>query len=269
MKKLLLSFAIVLLGFTVVMDDADARRVGGGRSIGAQRQTPPQRQAAPAQKTPQSPTSAAPKRNWLGPVAGLAAGLGLAALASHLGLGEEMGSFLLILLVVVGGMFLFRLMSRKMPQLQPQGAGGNGQTRFESLQPASGAANTGGYTHELPADFDRDAFLRVAKVNFVRLQAANDAGNLDDLREFTTPEVFAELKLDIDERQGKPQHTEVVTLEAELLDVGTLSNKHFASVLFSGLIREEAETENFTEIWHLTKSIDGASGWVVAGIQQQ
>jgi predicted lipid-binding transport protein (Tim44 family) len=269
MKKLFLSFAIILFSFTVIMDDASARRMGGGRSIGTQRQaTPPsQRQATPAQAP--TPANAAPKRGWLGPVAGLAAGLGLAALASRLGLGEEMGSFLLILLVVVGGLFLFRLISRKAPQLQPQGAGGNGQfPRFESLQPASGAANTGNYAHNIPADFDRDAFLRVAKVNFVRLQAANDAGNFDDLREFTSPEVFAELKLDIDERQGKSQQTEVVTLEAELLDVGTLSGKHFASVQFSGLIREEEAAEHFTEIWHLAKPIDGASGWVVAGIQQ-
>jgi hypothetical protein len=69
-----------------------------------------------------------------------------------------------------------------------------------------------------PPGFDAAAFERQAKVNFIRLQAAHDAGNLDDIREFTTPEMYAEIKLDIDERHGAGSRTEVVTLNAQVLE---------------------------------------------------
>ena len=122
----------------------------------------------------------------------------------------------------------------------------------------------------IPQDFDVDGFLRVAKLNFVRLQAANDAKNLDDLREFVAPEIFAEIKLEMDERGNAPQQTDVVTLNAELLEVVTESHQHIASVRFSGMIRETANgpAAPFEEIWNLGKPVDGSRGWVVAGIEQ-
>ena len=122
----------------------------------------------------------------------------------------------------------------------------------------------------VPAGFDTQAFLRIAKLNFVRLQAANDVKNLDDIREFVNPELFAEIKTQMDERGNAPQQTDVVTLNADLLEVITESSRHVASVHFSGTIREvvSATAEPFDEIWNLSKSVDGNGGWVVAGIQQ-
>jgi predicted lipid-binding transport protein (Tim44 family) len=122
----------------------------------------------------------------------------------------------------------------------------------------------------VPADFDTNSFLRIAKLNFVRLQAANDAKNLDDIREFVSPEFYAEVKLQMDERGNAPQQTDVVTLNAELLDVTTEANRHVASVHFSGMIRETsgAAAEPFNEVWNLSKPIDDSKGWIIAGIQQ-
>jgi predicted lipid-binding transport protein (Tim44 family) len=120
-----------------------------------------------------------------------------------------------------------------------------------------------------PPGFDEVAFARQAKVNFIRMQAANDAGNLDDLREFTTPEMYAELKLDIDDRQGKEQHTEVMTINAETLEALEEGNRQIVSVRFYGTLREDGEsTTTFDEVWHMTKPLTGNQGWVVAGIQQ-
>ncbi|MDR1661403.1 MAG: 39S ribosomal protein L45, partial [Azoarcus sp.] len=122
----------------------------------------------------------------------------------------------------------------------------------------------------VPADFDAEAFLRVAKLNFVRLQASNDAGNLDDIREFTAPEVFAEIKLQLDERGPAAQRTDVVQLDAELLEAVTEGKQHVASVRFHGLIREQADAPAapFDEVWALTKPVSGERGWVIAGIRQ-
>ena len=121
-----------------------------------------------------------------------------------------------------------------------------------------------------PPGFDVDAFAREAKLNFIRLQAAFDAGNLDDMREFLAPEMFAEVQLQLQERGTAPQQTDVVQLNAALLEVVTEGNRHIASVRFNGLIREEkdAAPSNFDEVWNLVKPVDGSRGWLVAGIQQ-
>jgi predicted lipid-binding transport protein (Tim44 family) len=121
----------------------------------------------------------------------------------------------------------------------------------------------------LPADFDAAAFKRIAKMIFIRLQAANDSADLDDLRAFTTPELFAALRLDLQERGAAPQRTDVATLDAELLDFAQDSKRQIVSVRFHGLIREEIDgaATPFDEMWHLVRPLDGSKSWVIAGIQ--
>jgi predicted lipid-binding transport protein (Tim44 family) len=144
-------------------------------------------------------------------------------------------------------------------------------------RPGSDAGASASTTHEapvaaagIPADFDVVGFERQAKVSFIRLQAANDAANLDDLREFTTPEMFAELKANILERGDVPQKTEVLEINAEVLEVVEESSRYVISVRFSGLIREESDApaESISEIWHLVKPRLTNGGWLLAGIQQ-
>lgn len=289
MKHLFLSLFAAVLALTLHIPDAEAKRFGGGKSAGQQRDSLPQRQATPQRNADNPQQQAAPQQNaaanpggkpsWLGPVAGIAAGLGLAALASHLGLGEEFASVLLIALLVMGGLLLFRLLARARTQpaahaggLQyaAMGAGGGIAQPEPSmtgvaapLQPVTGATN-------LPAGFDAEGFVRQAKLNFIRLQAAYDAGDLDDIRTFTTPEMYAEIKLQLDERGVAPQRTDVVRLDAEVLECVEESDRLVVSLRFHGLIREEADAPatDFDEIWHLTRPKGGKGGWVVAGIQQ-
>jgi predicted lipid-binding transport protein (Tim44 family) len=112
--------------------------------------------------------------------------------------------------------------------------------------------------------------VRNAKVQFIRLQAANDAGNLDDIRQFTTPEMFAELQMDIAEHVAAEQQTEVVSVEADVIEVVQEPTRYVVSVRFSGLIREGkgAPAEPFDEMWHLVKARAGTQGWLLSGIQQ-
>jgi predicted lipid-binding transport protein (Tim44 family) len=93
---------------------------------------------------------------------------------------------------------------------------------------------------------------------------------MDDIREFTSPEMFAEIKMQYQERGNKSQETDVMQLNAELLEVVTEDSRHIASVHFSGQLREDANAapEAFAETWHLVKPADGSRGWNVAGIQQ-
>ena len=220
----------------------------------------------------------------MGPLAGLAAGLGLAALLSHLGLGEGLADVMLILIVVAAAVFALGMLFRKRPlesdpmsePMQYAGIGGPsmGPPR-DAIAPASPStsptpASVAAISRAIPADFDQDGFLLVAKFNFIRLQAASDAGNLDDIREFTSPEMFAEIKMGMAERGNAKQETDVVQLNGDVIEVVEEASRYVVSIRFTGLIREEqgAPAAPFDEIWHMTKPTDGSRGWVLAGIQQ-
>jgi predicted lipid-binding transport protein (Tim44 family) len=280
MNKALIALFAAVFSLVLVVDDAEARRIGGGRSSGMQRNVTPQSPTAPAQNAvPAKPTQAQPAAapqpsgmsRWLGPLAGLAAGIGLAAMLSHFGLGEGFASIIMMLLIGMAVFFVIRLLfRRRAPQSQPLQYAGNtpAPMRFEA-PPGGGGAAASAATGSIPAGFDVDGFLRQAKLNFVRLQAANDRGDMDDIREFTSPEVFAEVKMQYQERGSKAQETDVMQLNAELLEVVTEDSRHVASVHFSGQLREDnGAPEAFAEVWHLAKPVDGSRGWNVAGIQQ-
>ncbi|WP_013587099.1 Tim44 domain-containing protein [Paraburkholderia phenoliruptrix] len=305
----LIAMVGLIVAGSVASLDAEARRMGGGRSIGRQSNTV-QQQAAPSQPAPTNPAmqqraqpapapapapAAQPNRSrWLGPIAGLAAGLGIAALLSHFGLGGAfagaMANVIVIAVLAMIGIWLVRrFMGRKRDASQPAYAGHspslNSGAAGYTQEPRYTAPPTGSYlepqgnplttpsvnaTPSVPAGFDSDAFLRNAKVYFVRLQAAWDVGNIDDIREFTTPEMFAEVRVDLASRGAEKNQTDVVQLNADLLGVEERANEYFASVRFSGLIREApgAAAEPFVEVWNLSKANRPGEGWLLAGIQQ-
>ncbi|MFZ2650088.1 MAG: Tim44-like domain-containing protein, partial [Burkholderiaceae bacterium] len=231
--------------------------------------------------------------SWMGPLAGLAAGLGIAALMSHLGLGEEFGNFLMMALLAVAAIFLVRLLMRRFgpqPSSAPAGmqfagsAGGAGAGSGALPMPAPTGGSGSAWTSAsrvnsqpqrdtalaLPADFDAAAFERVAKMIFIRMQAANDTGDLNDLRAFTTPEMFASLRLELQERGAGAQQTDVVKIDAQVLDFCSEAQRHVVSVRFHGLIREDKDgaAQPFDEVWHLVKPVDASREWAIAGIQQ-
>lgn len=287
MKKFFVCLFVALFSFAGLLPDAEARRMGGGGNLGMQRQAAPKappQQNLNRQATPNQPAAGAKNRSWLGPIAGLAAGLGLAALFSHLGLGEGLANFVMLALLVLGGVMLVRFLMRR---ASPARAGGDrmayaGPAAADSSAPTaqpfqsshSGSASTAAASAPSSAqafgDFDVDAFVKQAKVQFIRLQAAHDEGNLDDIRDFTSPEIFAEIRLQLSDRGQAANRTDVVELNAEVIDVVEEDNRYIVSVRFTGLIREQqdAAPAPFDEIWHLTKPSQGDRGWVIAGIQQ-
>lgn len=308
MKRILIALMVALSASTMVIADAEAKRLGGGGSFGRQSQgfsrpapthTPNQsstqnqanqaRPAAPA-NTPQGvpPRPASPWKNILG---GALLGLGLGALLSHFGIGgalaSAIGTFLMLALIVVAVMFLVRLFRGRNGGAQPRPAYAGAQpyarnqdnrtpeigSRLEpQMRPAAFSTEpvTDTAAPAVPAGFDTASFLRHAKTYFIRLQAAWDRADVNDIREFTTPEMFGELRLQLQERGASANHTDVVSLEGELLGMETLADEYLASVKFSGMIKEDegAPAAPFAEIWNLTKPVSGPGGWLLAGIQQ-
>lgn len=312
MKRLLSLLTLVFaVGLSSVALEAEAaKRMGGGKSMGTQRQAAPDK--APTAATPAAAgtaaagAAAAPSRSWMGPVAGLAAGLGIAALASHLGFGDELASMVMMGLLAAAIMVAVGFFMRKRAAAQKANAAGPGGLQYahvnpgtardtnnraeqnalayKVLMPANSGSNSSsksglgigsgvgaaGSASRFPADFDVAAFERNAKVNFIRLQAANDAGDLDDIRQFTTPEMFAELKMELADRGDSVQKTDVVNINTNVIEVDEDTDRYLVSVRFTGVIRDGSNEpdEAFDEIWHLTKSRLGSSGWVLSGIQQ-
>ena len=110
MSKFFTLFFVALISFGLIAPDADAKRMGGGSSIGKQRSTTSQQTAAPA-KPVQAPAAAPAGGNkWLGPLAGLAAGGLLASMFMGGGLAGGMGNILMILALVGGAFFIFRML---------------------------------------------------------------------------------------------------------------------------------------------------------------
>ena len=322
MNKTWLTVLLVAgLSFTLAPTVSEAARLGGGKSSGMQRaappkpaqNTPPSNAASPTPATPAAAPAPAPKRNWMGPLAGLAAGLGIAALFSHFGMGEGLANFVMIALLAVAAFVVIRLVMRRFggggAQASPMamagasagaGAGAVAQAppRFvderpgmqtdsqrvalapvigSNLQPplpvpgvASAAVPDAPASPALPPGFDREAFERLAKMIFIRMQAANDSADLNDLRTFTTPELFASLRIDLLDRGEAKQQTDVVKVEARVLEFAEEAERQIVSVRFEGLIRETAGAEPapFDEVWHLVKPSDDSRAWAIAGIQQ-
>jgi len=318
MNKWIAGLAIGICAATLSLDADAQRRLGGGMSFGKpsqnlqQRQaTPPPQQQAPQQAAPATkpsaagaPAAAATRASpWRGALMGLAAGLGLAALASWLGFGEGFAMFLMVALLALVAMAAFGMLMRRMRPAQPaypggqqapstwHGAGGpsfnpppsepqpNTMARAAATAPVVGA-RPGSAMDELmrggrsidepwgiPADFDSEGFLKHARSYFGRLQNAWASNNLDELAEFTTQEMFTALTHELRSRAAV-NGTEVVTLDAKLLGMEHDAREHLASVRFTGTMRVDGELEPFDEVWNLTKPIDGKTGWLLAGIQQ-
>ncbi len=316
MKRVLALALVGLIGVAFTLDAEAQRRLGGGRNIGKQsqpvqeRQATPPAQQAPAQQTP--PQQAAPTQQpapaaagaarpspWKGALLGLAAGLGLAALASYLGFSETLTAVLTAALIgfalvaLIG--FVLRRMRGATPQPAYSGAGAYGNVDPEPHTPPSApepmqrstpslvsGARPGSAMDEfsradanpdaqkpwgVPADFDTEGFLRRAKEYFTRLQGAWDRSDLAALQEFTTQDMFVALTHELRARSGNTR-TEVVTLDATLLGIESTPTEHVASVRFAGSLRVDGDLEQVDEVWNLSKPADGSSGWLLAGIQQ-
>jgi len=331
MKKLF-SVMMALIGVSMAAVDADAARLGGGRNLGTQRGSISQQQAAP--KAPAQQQQAAPNATttpaqqpsgaskWLGPLAGLALGAGLAALFLNNGFAGALAGILMIVAIIAAATFVVRMLRGRSTTapIQYAGVGTQGGSQPSGMPLFGGAAaahSVAATTSRWPAGFDANEFARHAKLNFIRMQAAHDAKDLSTMRDFLAPVLYREIEADVratgdapasreqgsrlrdatgresgaapsnagvasvsgvtsprgapvPPSDGAPQKTEVVTLDAEVLDVATENDLYVVSVRFSGLIREttgEAPQE-FSEIWNLEKPLNGRSGWLVAGIQQ-
>jgi len=169
---------------------AEAARMGGGKSVGrqssnvTQRQaTPPAAPGAPAQQGASNaaaakpgaaaPAAAAPKRPWGAMLGGLAAGLGLAWLANSLGLGAGFGNILLIGLLVLAGVVVWRMIKAR----SQQASGASRQGGFAFQGAGASPSNASAPVQYSPANVGNDASARPWERNATAFDATPAAGH--------------------------------------------------------------------------------------------
>ncbi|MBR7070219.1 MAG: Tim44 domain-containing protein [Oxalobacter sp.] len=306
MKKFLIAFLMITSFLTLAVTEASAARLGGGVSFGRMStnigrpapmtspssggtRTMDSRQAGYQNQNAQNQGGAMAQRRsgFGGMLGGALLGLGLGYLLSNMGFSEgaanTISTLLMLGIIFFGFRFFMRWLANRRLQKHQQDyyhyyhRNDSINDRESLIETPDIGSNINGNvqspqtgTWSIPADFDVPAFLRAAKANFIRLQAAWDKNDINDLHQFTTPEMFAELRLQLQERGAASNVTDVIELDADLLGIETFQDDYMASVRFTGKIREDANgpAEPFEEIWNMTRPISKKTGWVLAGIQQ-
>lgn len=294
--------ATLLLGMGAI-PDAEAKRLGGGGSFGGKSafSSPYQRQAAPArsmrqQQAVQQNQAARQQLSRRGGLMGMLGGLALGGLLGALLFGGAFEQFNFMDLLVFGGLayLLYRVFAARGQAMSPRPAyartrpGDSQSVAPRPVLPDNTAARTALDSREWfqadasapstsqqdaaarPADFDEQSFLDGARHAYRDLQNAWDARDFARLRALSTAAMFEELKtrsagLSADNR------TEVLKLDAELLDVREVGDDVEAVVLFDAILREDmhSRAQQVREVWHFTRPArSGAPTWFLDGIQQ-
>lgn len=252
---------------------------------------------------PAAGAAAAAKSGGLGRslLMGAATALGFMALAHMFGLGEGFAQMLMFLALAAVALFAFRYFTAKKAAASSGNSGQNASNIFQrptqpapepiqepmqkeasnpffgmasrpgsamdefSDAPASGAAASSSF--EVPAEFDKEAFLQMSTSYFKMLQGAWDSGDMDNLSNYCTDDMFIELTHRRREIKGA-NVTMILSLTPSLAGFETTPTEYVASVLFEGKLNENGEPTDVKEIWNLVKPREGKSGWLLAGIEQ-
>lgn len=264
-------------------DIAEARRMGGGRSFGSK---PSYNRSAPNKAPASSPTKSNPTatpRSGLRGMGGMLGGFLMGGLIGSMlfGGGHGFGGpGLFDLLLIGGGLFLlFRyLKSKKMATASP---GGGGPAMFDRGDSGSmggwgsgnfipSGASSASPAVSYPPGFDPEEFLKGATAIYTRLQNAWDKRDLQDIRVFTSPEVFSEIQ-DQARQDPTPGKTELLLINPSILEVRDVDNQTIVSVRYDVTLREDTDAvaKQVLELWHFSRNRNNPDDfWILEGIQQ-
>ncbi len=284
-NKFIISLLLISFFSLLALESSEARRMGGGRSFG--KMPPIKRQATTPPKAPENispknaPNSAVSNRGGMGMLGGLAAGLGLAALASYLGIGGELMGLLFILAIILLCFIAFRAFFSKglakmalagvSPERVPQ-TPVEEKTENTTVRSCEGVRDANrNFDWEIP---EKEKFLEVAKSKFIELQEHWSSGDLDRLENFCTEDLMEHLSSEFKKEDSRYPNLSVVELDAYLEGSKSITNQSGVTVLevyirFNGLMRDsESLPTKFNEVWTLQKISASNQGWLLAGIFQ-
>lgn len=273
---------------------AQAKRFGGGRSFGGSKSYSKsyKKSVSPSQSQSSKGTQNMQRPSRFGGLGGMFGGLLAGTLLGSMLFGGGFGGVGMFDLLLLGGgiWLLMRFLRARRPAAQHAGRTGGmsyggggpqyGQT-YDAEPTRRTAANSGwgglgsqggmadaakGIT--LPPNFDSDEFLEGAKIAFNRLQASWDARDMDDIAQFASPAVLEEIRRQAAQDPSQSV-TEVLMVNARLLEAKQDGTATLATVYFDALMREEkgGPTDQVREVWHFRRKTDSGA-WVLDGLQQ-
>ncbi len=280
MRNVLLAVFMMFFTLSIVASEVQAKRLGGGFSLGKSFSSPkkvspsPTQQKAPAQNT----SGSSAKKSGFGGMGGMLGGLLAGGLLASLFMGGAFDGIQMmdILMIAAFAFIAFKLFSMmRKSQVTPSYAG----AQHRSMEPSEthhftpmSAANTQLSQPDLvlPKWFNKVTFLDGAREHFTHLQSSWDKQDWDDLATYTSEELLEQLK---QERSKYPaqQHTEVVSVMSELINFIDNQDHVVASINFYGWLKEsgDQQTSEFNEIWHLTRNMaEENASWHIVGIEQ-
>jgi predicted lipid-binding transport protein (Tim44 family) len=306
MNKYISIIATLIIGFALTLgsiSDTEAKRFGGGSSFGGRSSysapykrsaIPPTRSASQQQASAQNQAARQGMANR-GGLMGLLGGLALGGLLGSLFFGGAFENFNFMDILVFGGIayLLYKLFAakagasqrpvydrtaneyQKSQPTQYNPAGFNTDVLFNKVKKQPSDQNFQqdvdfNETVAVPEGFDQQAFLSGAKIAYTTLQKAWDDRDLAEIRGLTTDKVFAEIQDQL-KASATENHTDILKLDAELLEVREIGSELEAVVLFDAIMREDinAQTEQVREVWHFVKpKINIQPKWLLDGIQQ-
>jgi len=310
MKRKIQFLTTLILALTLMMTgihEAQAKRMGGGKSFGSrpsystpyQRSTSPGSTSQPTRSASQQQAATqnqAARQSWAnrGGLMGMLGGLALGGLLGSLFFGGAFENLNLMDMLVFAGIayLLYRLFASKARQNQPAANTAYGRSSYTdngseanyTAAPPTDSSASGFNTDvmfgknaqvsaapamQMPAGFDQAAFLAGAESAFRYLQTAWDKGDLAAIRGLTTDKVFAEIQDQL-RSSGGNNKTEVLKVNPELLEVREVGNELEAVVLFDCIMREDdGDTDQVREVWHFIKPVSSQqTKWFLDGIQQ-
>jgi predicted lipid-binding transport protein (Tim44 family) len=273
--------------FYLFQEAAEAARMGGGRSFGSKPSyqqsarppspspTSPQSQPGLSQQNPMGAASPMGGR-WGGMLGGLVMGGLIGSLLFGGGHGFG-GPGLMDIILLGGGLFLLMryLRSRKTAAQSASPMGFTNPFQERSTQQGWGASGDAPVaiapaTPHIPPGFDQGEFMKGAQTIYTRMQSSWDKRDLEDIRKFTSPEVYAEIQRQAQE-DPQPSRTEILLVNARLLEVRSVDNQEIASVHYDVMMREgdaDKLAKQVREVWHFSRDEKTASHWRLEGIQQ-
>jgi len=296
MKKMILFTMIAGFGLSMLglVDDADARRFGGGSSFGKHRSVTPPSQSRmfnQRQATPQKSTAAGQRGSARTGMMGMLGGLALGGMLGAMFFGGAFEGINLFDILIIGGIIalIFMFLRKRAPSRQPSyaGAGAQSPASHDYAQDFS----TTDDSHDnivdttprepvgaaLRPEIIAKNFIPAAKEIYVRMQKAWDNNDIEDIRKFCTAEIAERIGHDM--KPGESNITEVATLNAEIADSWIESDLEWVAVNYTAMLREKTlddsgttlddKTAEVNEVWifqHAPKSDDPT--WYLAGIQQ-
>jgi len=288
-----------------VISDAEAKRLGGGKSFGSKTF-----QNKPAKRTDSSKTNSAQNKaqqqnsaqkqalSKKGGMMGMLGGLMIGGMLGAMFFGGAFENINFMDILLFGGIafLLFKIFtSRKQPQAQTANGApayepdpeyeraqdntqsrqaiennGSNDTSSENLKDAHFDQEPESIleTGKIPRGFDQKSFLTGAENVFTLLQNAWDNGELGDLRQFCSDEVFGEIQEQIRAREDN-NTTTIIALKSELVNVVKSDNSTEATVVFNAELKENDKFVNVQEAWYFVRADNRQeNNWLLDGIQQ-